>query len=103
MKENVQPIDKDAALAKIMSVQPVAYNWLAEHGGDAALGFIAHILQQTAPECVNGEKDAVNADGTIKPQGVDASKLIPSMCAAMQKQQELIEQLLAEVATLKGN
>lgn len=103
MKENVQPIDKEAALAKIMSVQPVTFNWIQEHGGDAALGFIAHILQQSAPECVHGEKDAVNEDGTIKPQGVDASKLIPSICAAMQKQQELIEQLMAQVAALKGN
>lgn len=103
MKENVQPIDKEAALAKIMSVQPVTFNWIQEHGGDAALGFIAHILQQSAPECVHGEKDAVNENGTIKPQGVDASKLIPSICAAMQKQQELIEQLMAQVAALKGN
>jgi hypothetical protein len=102
MKENIQPIDKDVALAKIMSVQPVTYNWLAEHGGDAALGFIAHILQQTAPECVNGEKDAVNPNGKIKPQGVDASKLIPTICSAMQKQQQLIEQLMAKVAALEG-
>jgi hypothetical protein len=103
MKENVQDLDKDAALAKILAVQPVTFNWLSIHGGESDVGFIAHVLQETAPECVKGEKDRTHPDGKIFPQAVDRSMLIPSICAAMQKQQELIEQLMAEVATLKGN
>ena len=103
MKENDVNINKDTALAKIMSLRPVTFDWKQEFGGQQGIGFIAHELQAVAPECVDGQKDAVNENGTIKPQGVDTSWLIPSICSAMQKQQELIEQLMAEVAALKGN
>jgi hypothetical protein len=103
MKENDLAIDIDAALVKIMSLRPVTFDWKQEFGGRKGIGFIAHELDVVAPECVNGEKDAVKEDGTINPQSVDTSWLIPSICAAMQKQQNVIEQLMAEVATLKGN
>ena len=102
MKENDVNINKDTALAKIMSLRPITYDWKQEFGGQQGIGFIAHELQAVAPECVNGQKDAVNENGTIKPQGVDTSWLIPSICSAMQKQQQLIEQLTAKVAALEG-
>lgn len=102
MKENDVNINKDTALAKIMSLRPITYDWKQEFGGQQGIGFIAHELQAVAPECVDGQKDAVNENGTIKPQGVDTSWLIPSICSAMQKQQQLIEQLMAKVAALEG-
>jgi hypothetical protein len=102
MKENDVNINKDTALAKIMSLRPVTFDWKQEFGGQQGIGFIAHELQAVAPECVDGQKDAVNENGTIKPQGVDTSWLIPSICSAMQKQQQLIEQLTAKVAALEG-
>jgi hypothetical protein len=102
MKENDLNIDTNAALAKIMALRPVTFDWKQKFGGGKGIGFIAHELDLIAPECVSGEKDAVNDDGTISPQSVDASWLIPSLCAAMQKQQKLIEQLTAKVATLEG-
>jgi hypothetical protein len=103
MKENDVGLDTTAALAKIMSLRPVAFDWKQQFGGMKGIGFIAHELDLVAPECVNGEKDAVNENGSMNPQSVDASFLIPSICSAMQKQQQLIEQLMAEVAALKGN
>jgi hypothetical protein len=102
MKENDVGLDTSAALAKIMSLRPVTFDWKEQFGGRKGIGFIAHELDLVAPECVNGEKDAVNDDGTINPQSVDTSWLIPSMCSAMQKQQEMIEQLMAKVAVLEG-
>lgn len=102
MKENDVGLDTSAALAKIMSLRPVTFDWKEQFGGRKGIGFIAHELDLVAPECVNGEKDAVNDDGTINPQSVDTSWLIPSMCSAMQKQQEMIEQLSAQIAALKG-
>jgi hypothetical protein len=103
MKENIRDLDVLAAVNKIMSVRPRVFDWKEEHGGKKnSVGFIAHELDLIAPECVSGEKDAMNDDGTIKPQGVDTSWLIPSICSAMQKQQQLIEQLTAKVAALEG-
>jgi hypothetical protein len=55
------------------------------------------------PQAVTGEKDAVNEDGSIKPQSIDTSFLVATLTAALQEQQALITQLQADVATLKGN
>ena len=46
------------------------------------------------PEAILGEKDAVNDDGSIKPQGIDQSKLVPLLVKAVQE-------LAARVATLE--
>ena len=98
LKENVQPMT--GALAKINSLNPCTYTW--KESGVAGQGFIAHELQAVVPECVSGEKDAVNEDGSIKPQGIDTSFLVATLTAAIQEQQAMIETLKAEVAALKG-
>jgi predicted flavoprotein YhiN len=71
-------------------------------GTDTVDGFIAHEVQEVVPEAVYGEKDAVDADGKIIPQSMDASKLIPLLTAAMQEQQALIQTLTARVEALEA-
>jgi hypothetical protein len=56
-------------------------------------GVMAHELQEVLPNYVNGDKDAVNNDGTIKTQAVDYSKLVPVLVKAIQEQQVQIEEL----------
>ena len=81
LKENIQPIT--TGLATISQLKPVFYDWsINKSKGE---GFIAHELQEVVPECVFGEKDAVNEDGSIKPQGVDYSKLVATLTAAIQE------------------
>ena len=58
---------------------------------------IAHELQSVVPDCVTGEKDAVNEDGSIKPQGIDTSFLVATLTAAIQEQQTLIEALTSRL------
>ena len=65
-------------------------------------GFIAHEVSDVVGQAVVGEKDAVNEDGSVKPQMLDQSKLIPFLTKAIQEQQVMIEELKAEVAALKG-
>jgi hypothetical protein len=98
LKENIAPMT--GALAKVSALKPVTYNWKSD--GSASQGFIAHELQTVVPECVGGEKDAVDADGNPKYQGVDTSFLVATLTAAIQEQQALITQLQADVAALKG-
>jgi hypothetical protein len=98
LKENVQPMT--GALSKVAALKPVTYNWKAT--GEASEGFIAHELQEVVPECVTGEKDAVNEDGSIKPQGIDTSFLVATLTAAIQEQQAMIEELKAKVAALEA-
>jgi hypothetical protein len=65
-------------------------------------GFLAHEAQAIVPECVTGAKDAVDADGNPVYQGIDQSKLVPLLTAALQEAIAKIETLEAEVAALKG-
>ena len=88
------------ALAKVAQLNPVTYKWKLD--GTEAQGFIAHELQAVVPDCVTGEKDAVDAEGNPKYQGIDTSFLVATLTAAIQEQQALIIQLQADVAALKA-
>jgi hypothetical protein len=81
LKENVLPMT--GALDKVSQLKPCTYTW--KFDGSAGQGFIAHELQAIVPDAVHGEKDAVNEDGTIKPQGVDTSFLVATLTAAIQE------------------
>jgi hypothetical protein len=93
LKENIVPMT--GALAKISALKPCTYTWKAD--GVAGQGFIAHELQAVVPDCVIGEKDAVNKDGTPKYQGIDTSFLVATLTAAIQEQQALITDLQARL------
>ena len=98
LKEAVQPMT--GALARVAALKPVTYKWKAD--GSDGQGFIAHELQAVVPDCVSGEKDAVDADGKPVYQGIDTSFLVATLTAAIQEQQALIAALQADVAALKG-
>lgn len=91
LKENVTPMT--GALAKVSQLKPVTYTWKID--GSNGQGFIAHELAEIVPDCVSGEKDAVNEDGSIKPQQIDTSFLVATLTAALQE-------LKAEVDSLKA-
>lgn len=98
LKENIAPMT--GALAKVALLKPVTYTWKSD--GSDGQGFIAHELQEVVPNCVAGEKDAVDSDGKPQYQAVDTSFLVATLTAAIQEQQTLIQQLQADVAALKG-
>jgi hypothetical protein len=98
LKENVAPMT--GALNTVALLKPVTYTWKLD--GSAGQGFIAHELQAVVPDCVVGEKDDVNEDGSIKPQGIDTSFLVATLTAAIQEQQALIENLTIRLAALEN-
>jgi hypothetical protein len=98
LKENVQQIT--TGLATIGELRPVTYDWKADKSKGE--GFIAHELQEVIPQAVTGIKDAVNEDGSIKPQGVDYSKIVVHLVAAIQELKADLDAAKAEIATLKG-
>ena len=81
LKENIAPMT--GALAKVAQLKPVTYTW--KEDGSSGQGFIAHELQAIVPDCVTREKDAVDADGNPKYQGVDTSFLVATLTAAIQE------------------
>ncbi len=98
LKENIAPMT--GALATVAKLKPCTYSWKST--GEAGQGFIAHELQAVVPDAVTGEKDAVNEDGSIKPQGIDTSFLVATLTAALQELKAIVDAQAAEIAALKG-
>jgi hypothetical protein len=80
LKSDVTPITN--ALTIIEALNPVSFTWTDGRKDD---GFLAHELQAVIPNCVTGEKDAVNEDGTPKYQQMDNSGVIPFLVKAIQE------------------
>jgi len=98
MKENIAPMT--GALTAVSQLKPCTYTW--KEDGKAGQGFIAHELQVVVPDCVSGAKDAVDAEGKPKYQGIDTSFLVATLTAAIQEQQALITALTTRITALEG-
>ena len=98
LKENIAPLTN--ALNTVSKLKPSKYNFI---GYDQKMtGFIAHELQEILPEAVSGEKDAVNEDGTIKPQGIDTSFLVATLTAAIQELKAIIDTQQTRITALEA-
>jgi hypothetical protein len=93
LKNTIAPMT--GALAKVALLKPCTYKWNADDS--AGEGFIAHELAEVVPQCVTGEKDAVDAEGNPQYQGIDTSFLVATLTAAIQEQQAIIESLKARL------
>jgi hypothetical protein len=93
LKNNRQPLTGSGAF--IDALQPKTWTWAA--GGATGVGFIAHEVAVVSPSSVSGEKDAVNADGTPKYQGMEygSAEFIANIVAELQS-------LRARVAALEA-
>jgi hypothetical protein len=104
LKEDVIPMV--GALNTVSALKPCTYTWKVD--GSAGQGFIAHELAEVVPDCVSGEKDAVDEDNNIKPQCIDTSFLVATLTAAIQElkaindtQIETINALTARIVALE--
>lgn len=100
LKENLEPLT--GALARITGLSVYRFNWKAKPNGPKVDGFVAHEVTPVVPEAISGEKDAVNEDGSIKAQGIDQSKLVPLLTAALQEAVAEINSLKSRVAALEA-
>ena len=99
LKENVVPLS--GAIDRVNDLQVHRFNFIA-NPDTVVDGFIAHEAQAVVPECVTGEKDAVDDDGNPIYQGIDQSKLVPLLTAALQEAITEINALKDRVAALEG-
>ena len=98
LKENVQPMQN--ALETINALNPVTWSW--KSNGSNGQGFIAHELQAIVPDCVTGEKDAVDKDGNPVYQGVDTSFLVATLTKAIQELKAELDDAKARIAALEA-
>ena len=63
-------------------------------------GFLAHEAAEVAPQAVAGTKDAVDENGAIVPQTMDATALVPVLWAAVQELKALVDKQAAQIAVL---
>jgi hypothetical protein len=117
LKTNIEPLT--AAVARLLQIPVQDFNWLADPTGQKVDGFLAHEAQAVVPESVTGTKDGEKTEeyevtpavkdengGIVTPavmgtrtvpdyQGIDQSKLVPLLVAAVQE-------LSARVAALEA-
>jgi hypothetical protein len=105
LKNTISPMT--GALAKIALLKPCTYKWNVDSSDGE--GFIAHELAEVCPNAVNGDKDAVDAEGNPVYQGIDVSFLVATLTAAIQElkaindtQAETINALTARIEALEG-
>jgi hypothetical protein len=92
LKENA--VTLSGAVTRVKNLKPYRFNFITSPSTTKD-GFFAHEVQTVVPEAVSGTKDAVHADNSIFPQGMDNSKLVPLLTAA-------IQELDARVAALES-
>jgi hypothetical protein len=100
LKENVLAITD--GITRLQQLKPSRFNFIADP--DTVVdGFIAHEAQEVVPGCATGTKDEVDADGNPVHQGIDQSKLVPLLTAALQEAVTRVETLEAKVAALEAS
>ena len=99
LKENV--VDIADGIDRVKQLQPKRFNFIAD--ADATVdGFLAHEAQTVVPEAVTGTHNEVDDDNNPVYQGIDQSKLVPLLTAALQEAIAKIETLETKVAALEA-
>jgi hypothetical protein len=108
LKENVEPMS--GSIDRLMQLKPSRFNFIENPTMDMD-GFLAHEVQSIVPEAISGQKDDMEdyevtpavlddehnvvepavMDTRILPQGIDQSKLVPLLTAALQDAIKRIE------------
>ena len=99
LKENV--VTMSNATNRLKQLQPKRFNFILNP--DITVdGFLAHEVQSVVPEAISGTKDEVDSDNNPVYQGIDQSKLVPLLTAALQEAITKIEVLETKVAALEA-
>ena len=128
LKEDAVPMT--GATERVKALRPINFAWKVD--GSRTDGFFAHEAQEVVPECATGTKDAMreeeyevtpaveevrDEDGNVITeavpavmgtrsvpdyQGIDQSKFVPLLTAALQEAIAKIETLEARITTLEG-
>jgi hypothetical protein len=121
LKTDAQPMV--GATARVQALNPVNFEWISS--GERVDGFLAHEAKAVVPECVSGIKDAmmdqeyevtpavIDENGTTTTeavmgtrsvpdyQGIDQSKIVPLLTAALREALTKIDDMETRLAALE--
>lgn len=98
LKENVVVLED--AIDRLKQIPVHRFNFIVDPGHTVD-GFLAHEVQEIVPEAVTGHKDAVDENGDPIHQGIDQSKLVPLLTAALKEAVSRIESLETRITALE--
>ena len=98
LKENATVLSD--GITRLKTLKPYRFNFIAEPDRTVD-GFFAHEVT-AVPEAISGTKDEVDSDNKPIYQGIDQSKLVPLLTAALQEAIAKIETLETKVAALEA-
>ena len=99
LKENVVAISD--GITRLKTLKPYRFNFKVDTSTKVD-GFFAHEVTPAVPEAITGTKDEVDSDNNPVYQGIDQSKLVPLLTAALQEAIAKIETLETKVAALEA-
>ena len=98
LKENAVNISD--GITRLKTLKPYRFNFKVEPDKTVD-GFFAHEVT-AVPEAISGTKDEVDSNNNPVYQGIDHSKLVPLLTAALQESISKIETLETKVAALEA-
>ena len=99
LKENIVPLTN--AIERLSELSVRRFNFIS-NPSKTIDGFLAHEAQAVVPEAVTGCKDEVDEKGDPIYQGIDPSKLVPLLTAALQEAVSEINELKERVKNLES-
>ena len=105
LKENVS-YDFDAT-TRLKQLKPARFNFIADETNTFVDGFLAHEVSSIVPEAIDGDKDAtknedniiLNADGSVKSQGVTEEEWTAGKLATTDKDGNVVDPIYADDTT----
>ena len=106
-KENIVEMTGTEGIEICKKLKPSKYNWIENREETGQIntvdGFIAHeVVEAGVLGAVNGDKDAVNEDGSIKGQELDYGQMTPVLAAGIKGLIEKVETLEQENIALRA-
>ncbi|MBI5134606.1 MAG: tail fiber domain-containing protein [Candidatus Taylorbacteria bacterium] len=89
LKSDIKPLE--GALSKVLALQGVSFSWKKD--GEKSVGLVAQDVEEVFPELVH------EANGT---KSVQYGNLVAPLIEAIKEQQRQIDELKAEIDSLKG-
>ena len=99
LKENIVSISD--GITRLKTLKPLRFNFKVDKDTTVD-GFLAHEVTPVVPEAITGTKDEVDENNEPVYQGIDQSKLVPLLTAALQEAVTKIEVLETKVAALEA-